>query len=636
MMLSSRSLILVLFFLTSLQGVSLAQYTEIYYTRDSRASLQAAEYFIGRKEWNLALKQLRHTTKLKGKMAVTYRLLGKVELELGHYAEAARSYARSFDLDPNVSRAAYFEHGEALLAAGDADGAMASFLRYQSMANERYANKTKETATEQLFDELLDRRLVSCRLWQTVDSSSITSWPEQIPGQVNTVHDEYMPSADHSGTHLIFTRQEPDGNENIYRAQRSSPEKWGYPRPLSEAVHTPLNEGMAKYAPLSRFFLFAGCRRSDTEGSCDIYKSFLEENEELDIYPLPGNLNSTYWDSQPSISCDGRSIYFSSLRPGGYGGADIWVSHQLQDGTWGSPKNLGPEVNTQGDEEGPFIANDGVTLYFASDGKPGFGYHDLFVSRLEYGQWTEAINLGFPINSAARELGIHLFADADMMLFASSRDGTMDIFQAHVPESLRPAPMCQIEGEIFDLTDGKPLSGAHILMKSGEDGMMLYSDEYGQFSACVVGGKGYSFQVDYPGYTYFVDAAYFSSDTVHRIEIALEKERLIRSEPKPERTVQVFFPMNSTEPDPAGKTRLKDLVQLLRQNPELIVEITGYADSTGSSEYNRELSRARADSIASFLQQHGVDSGVIVRISGQGMLDQSDASRRADIVLKGE
>ena len=166
--------------------------------------------------------------------------------------------------------------------------------------------------------------------------------------------------------------------------------------------------------------------------------------------------------------------------------------------------------------------------------------------------------------------------------------------------------------------------------------MMLYSDEYGQFSACVVGGKGYSFQVDYPGYTYFVDAAYFSSDTVHRIEIALEKERLIRSEPKPERTVQVFFPMNSTEPDPAGKTRLKDLVQLLRQNPELIVEITGYADSTGSSEYNRELSRARADSIASFLQQHGVDSGVIVRISGQGMLDQSDASRRADIVLKGE
>jgi len=217
--------------------------------------------------------------------------------------------------------------------------------------------------------------------------------------------DDCFPYLANDESWMFYTRmgQRRSVDENLlYSAATNG--VWTKGQRLGEVINSKVNEGMGKATRDERLMYFPACNREDILGVCDIFMAGMEQGKVVDVESLIGGVNSDKWDSQPSINCDGQALYFVSDRPGGIGGTDIWRSFKLDDGTWGNAINLGPTINTPDDEESPFIADDGITLYFASNGHPGFGDQDIFFSRRRAdGSWGKPQNLGQPINSSTRE-----------------------------------------------------------------------------------------------------------------------------------------------------------------------------------------------------------------------------------------
>ncbi|MEN2993645.1 MAG: hypothetical protein ABDH91_08870 [Bacteroidia bacterium] len=205
-------------------------------------------------------------------------------------------------------------------------------------------------------------------------------FPRNLGPSINTSSTEAFPSLTVDGNRLYYT-SEQKGTEDIYWCERDSVTKrWKDPKPLGEPISTSnYSEGASCFSPDGQWVIFAICGRSDGLGGCDIYLSELNGQEWSPPKNLGRPVNTSHWESQVCISHDRKRIYFASDRPGGLGGTDIWYS-EWKDGRWQSPVNLGPRINTSGNECYPFIAADGRTLYFASDGHPRLGGLDLFIS----------------------------------------------------------------------------------------------------------------------------------------------------------------------------------------------------------------------------------------------------------------
>jgi len=633
-------------------------------TKDPRESLRYAEELIANGEYSKAVKQLRHTIKIKKDFAVAHRLLGKVYLELAYYENATLAYEKSFDLDNKLSRAAFFECAEAYFNNAQIDLAMHYYTRYEEMKDKRYANAKKESGLEVEYDYLLPIRQGNCAYIMQMDTVYVDTEVKNLGRKINSEYDEYLPSITSDGENLLYTRDIKSEDENIYLSVLDGND-FSLGKALS-SINTKNNEGMAKFEAHGNAFYFAGSKRVDDENiGCDIFRALYEDGHVHEIQLIEGRLNSYYWDSQPTVTCDGNKMFFSSTRDGGHGGADIWMCEKLVDGEWGIAVNMGPNINTPGDEEAPFIATDGVSLYFTSDGHEGHGNGDIFVSWFENGDWSMVENLGYPINSPSKEIGLYIKGDGKTAYFASARRGGLgglDIYEVEMPELLRPAPMVQVEIKVVDSDTFDPVA-AHL--KIGSDGKYMenYTNDDGWLFQCLEGDKGYSFQVNHPDYNELIDAVYLEAqDNQTNEEVVLKLELKLRDvavkgipEPIPvvekapyvgedrltKTTMQLFFGFDSASIDEKNENKLVDLTELINRYDDWSVEVIGYADNVGSVEYNKQLSEKRAQSIVNFLKKstniqietniNAVGKGTI----GSAMSDENSRklSRRVDIIL---
>ena len=610
--------------------------------------MQIAQELVNSGKLEKARKQLRYTIKLKKDFAVAYRVLGMVNLELGRYTESIEAFENSFDLDEKLSRAAFFECGEAYFKTGDHEMATYYYDKYQELKDKSYANKQKEAGLETDYELILAERVENCKYLAEMDTSNSKLIVKNLGSNINSKFDDYLPTITNDGTQLIFTRTAKNKNQNIYRSEFKKG-KWNKSRAFGSELNSSKNEGMAKFEAHGKAFYFAGCMREDTEGGCDIYEAQLLEGEVSEINKVEGYLNSTSWDSQPSITCDGMTMYFSSNRQGGFGGADIWVSFLRDDNQWSAPENLGPEINTIGDEEAPYISNDGLTLYFSSNGHPGQGDGDLFLSRSIGRGWSSPVNLGYPINSPAKELGVYVQADSKTAYFSSARKGStggLDIFEVKLPKELQPAPIVQLEGLVVDKVSGEPIETAIKITRKNES-WRVNSDLDGWFFLCLPGNQGYSFQIDETGYEYLIDAQCLASrDHTDPIKVKLElqpnnvpqAELVAKNVQIDEKRIQFFFDFNSFELTDKSLIDLKALASFLQKENKWKVEVVGYADAKGDSKYNLDLSKKRAKEIVEYLEYSGVNIDQIVRNEGKGALDSSitdeSQSRRVDVILR--
>ncbi|MCD6332941.1 MAG: PD40 domain-containing protein, partial [Bacteroidales bacterium] len=341
-------------------------------------------------------------------------LLGQMAGEQHRTQLMDSAYSQVLNLDSTDYPEAYYQVALIRYRQGMYREASRVLARYER-------NRIKKDTEAKEFVLLRHRILFAL---DQISRDSILTFPVAVSG-INTPSDEYHPSLSIDGRRLVFTRQKQNSSgimtEDLYESQRNS-KGWTHPVRLPEPINSNGNEGAQTMRQDGRELIFTACNRPDTKGSCDLYFSVRKGNQ----WSFPKNLgypvNTRYWESTPALTPDGRFLVFSSNRPGGMGGMDLWIAENLGANNWSEPKNLGPHINTNGDEVSPFIYYDSNKLFFSSNGWVGMGGFDLFTISFSGSSVSgDPVNLGYPVNTHADETGLTLAGLPGPAIISSNR-----------------------------------------------------------------------------------------------------------------------------------------------------------------------------------------------------------------------
>lgn len=462
--------------------------------------------------------------------------------------------------------------------------------------------------------------------------------PKNLGPNVNSADPEYYPCITADDATLMFTRRvkAPEipvygMQEDFYVSRRDLEGNWKPAIPLPVVNTRAFNEGAGTLSPDGRFLIFTKCALEDGtyggslsgEGSCDLFIS----RRVGDRWGVPQNLgtpvNSSHWETQPSLASDGRTLYYirGSVARDGIKSMDIWTTTMADDGTWSKPVKLGDQVNTPYQEESVQIHPDGHTLYFSSNGHPGFGGLDIFMSRKQDdGSWGPALNLGYPINTSADENSILVDASGRIAYFASDRQGgfgDLDLYSFALYQEARPLSVSYIRGKVFDAVTHAPVEADVQLfdLKTGNLATGAYSDpKTGEFLVCLPVGRSYALNATAQGYLFYsenYDVAEGGLKEPLSLDVPLGK--LATGSTIALRNI--FFNTASYALLPTSNAELDKLVKLMKANPDLRIELGGHTDNVGADAANLTLSQQRANAVRDHVVAQGVDGA---RITAKG------------------
>lgn len=532
-----------------------------------------------------------------------YVQLGSIYEKEKKYTEALPNFKKADQIDSVYFLPGYLLYARAEAGLGHFAEALQLVNRFLTQPNLR--ESTRRDALQ----------------WKGHFTFGLKSLQEHIPFQpvnlgdsINTPDPEYLPTLPIDQKTLIFTRKLQNRNEDFFISHLSDDSVWSRAVPLPGNINSRYNEGAQTISQDGKLLIYTICNRPDGMGSCDIYYAMRRDS----IWESPRNIgppvNSLFWDSQPCLSPDNQDLYFVSNRPGGYGGSDIYVSHLQPDGRWGKPENLGPDINTAGDESSPFIHADNTTLYFASNGWPGVGGVDLYFSRKELdGKWSEPKNLGYPINTIDHDGSLFVTADGKTAYFASERSdsrGQLDIYRFTLYKAARPVRTLYVQGYVFDKKTNSRLGAVIDLIDIATGKVLTHipTDPDGTYLVTLPLGKDYAFNVSKQGYLFYSDN-FSLKDTIEgkpfNINIGLQPIEL-----NAKITLKnIFFDFDEYVLKPESKTELDKLVDLMKRNPTLKIQINGYTDSVGIAAHNLQLSQQRAQAVVDYLKANGIAEG---------------------------
>lgn len=445
---------------------------------------------------------------------------------------------------------------------------------------------------------------------------------ENIGDSINTEFAEYFPSITVQDSLFLFMRRINFKREDFYFSILKK-NKFSKALPLADNLNIAEKKGSMSLSQDLNTLYYAADYNEQGFGRYDIYKVTKTNTGWSTPKNLGKNINSDYWDSAPSIAPDGQALYFCSNRPGGYGGIDIYVSYKNEKGYWQEAINMGPTINTKGDEQAPFIHSDNTTLYFSSNGWPGFGGTDLFVSRKKIdGGWSTPLNLGYPINTfdndgsiAVSAGGIDAYISSDR---ADSRGG-LDIYKVSLASNTRPHKTFYVKGLIVDAITHSPISGEVVLsdLKEENNTMQIAVDSNGYFILGLPYLDSIGIRVNSKNYAFISSIL-----TLENINDLAGKTLEFKLAPIVKSFTRnfnnVFFDINTASIKKNSFIELDALVTYLKTSPQATVLIEGHTDNKGDSIQNKILSAKRATSIANYLIKKGIDAN---RISSKGLGD---------------
>lgn len=437
---------------------------------------------------------------------------------------------------------------------------------------------------------------------------------------INSRFNDYWPSVTADESMMIITSEMPSvfrdvsgnfkGQEDMFSAN-SATGKWLKMKNIGTPINTIENEGSQSISFNGQFLFFTACNRPDSKGRCDIYMAERLNDKWQPAFNIGEPVNSAAWESQPCLSPDGRTLYFSSSRPGGKGGKDIWQSEINEHGFWSNPVNLGDSINTPGDENSPFIHYDNRTLYFSSDGYPGLGGQDLLVAHKIRGAWHRPENLGYPINSHKDEIGLVINTAGDKAWFSTERDAARgkDIYQFTLPERFRPKPVSFVRGTIVDADTKKEIKADFELSDLQSEELVTKTSSIsgsGDYVVCLPSDQDLGLNVSKKGYIFHSQNFKIDknkADANVDLDINLQTIKVGRTEV----LRNVFYDTDVFSLDKRSITELKYLVRFLNENKTVSVEIGGHTDNVGSEEHNATLSENRAKLVYMFLIDNKID-----------------------------
>jgi outer membrane protein OmpA-like peptidoglycan-associated protein len=435
--------------------------------------------------------------------------------------------------------------------------------------------------------------------------------PVNLGNMVNSPDNEYFPGIPADDQTLIFTRLINGRNEDFFISKKQADGKYSFAANMGFPINTEGNEGTISLSADGQYIFYTACnRREGAYGSCDLYISKLDGVSWAEPINLGPPVNTASWESQPCVSFDGKTLYFSSNRPGGFGRSDIWYT-TFKDGRWTPPINMGPEINTSGEEQSPHIAKDDQTLYFNSTGHPGMGGVDLFIARKVNGRWTKPQNLGYPINSMKDETCLVIASNGVDAYIARDGDdskGGLDIYKFELPENIRPQKTGYVKGIVLDAATRKRINAKIELidLATGKIVVEAFSNKTtGEFLVCLQANKNYALNIDQKGYLFYSENFEIKNESSlapKQIEVNLQP----LSEGSKIVLKNIFFDVDKFELKEESKVELNKLIQFLNTNPTVKIEIGGHTDNTGDATKNTNLSANRAKAVLTYLVTNGI------------------------------
>jgi len=445
---------------------------------------------------------------------------------------------------------------------------------------------------------------------------------------VNSKFPEYYPCITADNMTLMYTRRvdEPTaqyGMQEDFFVSYKGDTAWGQGSLVPSVDTKTMNEGAGTLSPDGRFIVFTKCALLETDygtglkgmGSCDLFISRRIGERWTPPDNLGPPLNSRNWESQPSLGSDGKTLYFvrAMQAQDGLKSMDIMKSVLGEDGNFSKPEPLGKTINTPFQEESVQIHPDGRTLYFSSDGFPGMGGLDIYVSRMDAeGNWGKPMNLGYPINTSGDENSVLVGSDGKLAFFASDREGgfgDLDLYSFELPEAARATPVNYVAGRVSDITTAKSVEADVQLydLATGELATAAYSDpKSGEFLVCLPVGRDYALNASAEGYLFFSEnysIANSTPDKPYSLDVKLS--------PLTSGSVialrNIFFNTASAELLPQSNLELDKLLRLMKANATLRIEVGGHTDNVGADAENQKLSDLRANAVMKYLTSYGID-----------------------------
>jgi len=586
----------------------------------------------GMADYRAGLDLLDKALKKDEKFWEAHLLAGEFNEYLGDFKGALNHYESAIRINPNHSAtdATYYYAAVILFQMGKYEQTIEYLSR---LVKNRSANP--EYIRE-------GNRLIQCSQFAINSIQNPREFnPINIGPGINTKDPEYFPTITVDGKTILFTRRiveprsRPHGvQEDFYISNfDENTKKWGAAITLPKNINTLFNEGAPTIGPDGRSLIFVACsdmsgvnygEGREGKGSCDLFYTKKVGSRWLNPVNIPGYINTSLWETQPSLSADGKTIYFirEIKNKGASDNADIYMSKLQENGVWGQPIRLPEIINTPYAEESVLIHPDGKTLYFASKGHIGMGGTDLFISRMdENGNWSEPQNLGYPINTSYNENSLMVSPEGDIAFFASNRKGgygELDIYYFELPADLRPTKTLYFEGVVYDINTKKPLGGKFELIdiQTGNIVVTEFADvETGEFTVSLPVNREYALKVTHDGYAYFSETFNMTvpeDQEVKHMDIPLIPNDKLGSEIV---LANIFFDRNKAELKQESLVELANLMEYLNKNKSIKIEIGGHTDTRDEDAKNLELSTRRAKVVYEYLIQQGIASN---RLSYKG------------------
>lgn len=446
---------------------------------------------------------------------------------------------------------------------------------------------------------------------------------ENLGSNVNTVYTEKKPTISHDGKTLYFTREGDPANtkskerDDIWVSKSDENKLFGKAENLGAPINNGAHNSVVGVAEDNSWMVVKGLYNAEGEWGG---KGFSISQHSGNGWSKPQAIvvKDYYNDNmyeEACISPDGNVLMFAIERKDTYGDKDLYVSMKQSDGTWSAPVNCGPKVNSFAAEIGPFIAGDGKTVYYASEGLPGYGDADVFmIRRLDdtWTNWSDPVNLGPQINTAGWDAYFSTDAKGEWGYMVSTQNaiGSSDIFRFKLPEKAKPKIICSLKGIVMNGKTNTPMMG-EIKIKVLETDSTL-SDVYalpsdGSFFIAIKEGYHYALTVTYPGYIGESINVDFTG-----VKESVEKEVVLYLKPiEKESKIElnnIFFEENKADLHYRSKAQLDQIVVIMMNNPNMKILIGGHAMSSSADEkFNVKLSKKRAKAVYDYLVSKGID-----------------------------
>lgn len=582
-----------------------------------KAYVKALECYQKR-DLNCAEEQLKKAIEEDLKFIDAHIILSQVYTELDQIEQAITSLKNAININPRYYAENLYNLAKLYYQIEEYADAFDAVSEYMQLPN-----RNRE------LNEFANRLYTSCAFAKEAIKNPVPFEPINMGEAVNSKYDEYFPSITTDDKTFLYTRKVNNEqayggfHEDFYMSQRVNGE-WTPSFSMGGDINSILNEGAPTLSADGQLLIYTACElygnlnygpNRKGYGSCDLFyarKIGKRWSKPRNLGPM---VNTGNWESQPSFSSDGKTLYFvrGSRRGAAVNNMNIYKTVLQKDGGWSKPEKLGPNINTAGNESSVLIHPDNQTLYFSSTGHPGMGGEDLFLSRkMPNGEWGKAENLGYPINTGKDENSLLVSAEGRYAYFASNRAGGLgglDLYYFELPEHVRPNRVTYAQGMVYDEVTGDPLEAQFELIDFETEQTLTssFSDpQSGEFLVSVPINKNYIVNVSRPGYLFYSETFELKNEEEVDEPFLLNIPLTPIKEGASMVLKNIFFNTASYELREESKIELLRFVNLMADNPTMVIEISGHTDSEGSEVDNLALSKNRARSVYQFLIDNGV------------------------------